>query len=173
MTVLETSRAGLWLRHLQAGDAAAYHALVQANTEHLTQHGDYQDEVAASLETVAAGLAEEDGATGRFGVFLGDRLIGRVDLIPVHPPRYGLGYWLSADATGQGLAGESVRVVLEHARVVLSATDVFAGVTHGNKPSEALLARLGFTAVADMGRYQRFHRSLSGGGDPDERADQG
>ncbi|AGZ41150.1 N-acetyltransferase GCN5 [Actinoplanes friuliensis DSM 7358] len=158
--VLETSRAGLHLRQLAPSDAADYYALVQANAGHLTRHGDYQDEVAATADEVTESLAGQDGAQFRFGVFLHGRLIGRADLIPVDPPRFGLGYWLSEDATGNGYAGAAVGALLDHARAVHGATDVFAGVTHGNRPSEALLHRLGFTVVADLGTYNRFHLAL-------------
>ncbi|HLU57581.1 MAG TPA: hypothetical protein VKZ81_19165 [Pseudonocardia sp.] len=40
---------------------------------------------------------------------------------------------------------------------VLGATDVYAGVGHGNVRSAALLARLGLTPVARFESYTRFH----------------
>jgi len=113
--------------------------------------------VSAGVDDVARRLASEDGSSGGFGV----SWHGRVDLVPVDPPRYGLGYWLSAEATGKGLASAAVRALLDHAGSVLGATDVFAGVTHGNTPSEALLRRLGFRVVTDLGQYSRFHLSLA------------
>lgn len=39
-------------------------------------------------------------------------------------------------------------------------TDVFAGVSHGNERSVALLHRLDFAVVADFDTYRRFHRAL-------------
>jgi len=157
--VLSTSLPDLRLRELQAADAAAYHALVQQNAGHLTRLGDYRDEVAAGVDDITAQFSVPADVPVRFGVELAGRLVGRVDLVPVDPPRYGLGYWLAEEVTGRGLATAAVAALLEHARD-LGATDVFAGVTHGNVPSEALLGRLGFAVVADFGNYRRFHRTL-------------
>jgi RimJ/RimL family protein N-acetyltransferase len=39
---------------------------------------------------------------------------------------------------------------------------VYAGVTKGNRASEAVLERLGFARVADMGRYHRFRLDRDG-----------
>lgn len=61
--------------------------------------------------------------------------------------------------------------LLDHARDGLGATDVFAGVTHGNTPSVALLRRLGFDVAADLDGYTRFHLSLRR--DPALQADYG
>ncbi|MEV4636872.1 GNAT family N-acetyltransferase [Actinoplanes sp. NPDC049548] len=146
------------LRQLTPEDAAEYHALVQRNAAHLTRHGDYREEVAATLDEVTARLTEPGPL--RYGVVLGDRLIGRVDLIAVDPPRYGLGYWLSEDATGHGYATKAVAAVLRHART-LAATDVYAGVTHGNDRSVALLRRLGFTRAASFDSYDRYHLAVA------------
>lgn len=146
------------LRPLTRADAAEYHALLQRNAAHLTRHGNYREDVAATPEEVTAQLAEP--APLRFGIVLGERLIGRVDLIPVDPPRYGLGYWIAEDAAGHGYATRAVASVLRHART-LAATDVFAGVTHGNDRSVALLRRLGFTTVASFDSYDRFHLALT------------
>ncbi|GAB1689184.1 GNAT family N-acetyltransferase [Krasilnikovia sp. M28-CT-15] len=158
--VLPTAVAGLELRELRGEDAARYHELVQRNVAHLTKLGDYQEEVAAGVEEFAELFAEPADAPVRFGVYLTDELVGRVDLVPVDPPKYGLGYWLSEAATGRGLATTAVAALLEYAGTELHATDVFAGVTHGNERSDALLERLGFTVVATFDNYRRFHRPL-------------
>lgn len=131
---------------------------MQRNAAHLTRLGDYRDEVAATLDEVAARLAGPGPL--RYGIVLRERLIGRIDLIPVDPPRYGLGYWLGEYATGQGYATKAVASALQHVRT-LAATDVYAGVTHGNDRTVALLRRLGFTMVASFDSYDRFHLALT------------
>jgi ribosomal-protein-serine acetyltransferase len=147
------------IRELGPADAVDYHALVQRNAGHLTRLGDYRDEVAAGVADFTAQFSAPAEVPVRFGVELDGRLVGRVDLVPVDPPRYGLGYWVAEDVTGRGLATAAVAALLGHARQI-GATDVFAGVTHGNVPSVALLRRLGFAVVADFESYTRFHLSL-------------
>ncbi|WP_225257625.1 GNAT family N-acetyltransferase [Jidongwangia harbinensis] len=161
MKVLATADDSLKLRELGPADAAEYYALVQRNAAHLTMLGDYHDEVASNATDVAYRLAQRTEISVRFGVYLQERLVGRVDLIPVEPPRYGLGYWLSEEVTGRGYATAAVAALLRYAGEELGATDVFAGVTRGNVRSEALLQRLGFEVVADFDSYRRFHHSLS------------
>ncbi|BFU47189.1 GNAT family N-acetyltransferase [Krasilnikovia sp. MM14-A1004] len=160
MKVLATAVAGLELRELRGEDAAQYHELVQRNAAHLTKLGDYQDEVAAGVEEFAELFAEPVEVPVRFGVYLDGELVGRVDLVPVDPPKYGLGYWLSEEATGRGVATTAVAALLEYAGTELHGTDVFAGVTHGNVRSDALLERLGFEVVATFDNYRRFHHTL-------------
>jgi RimJ/RimL family protein N-acetyltransferase len=159
--VLATTDDDLELRELGPTNVAEYHALVQRNAAHLTRLGDYRDEVASSVTDVAQRFSERTEVPVRFGVYLRQRLVGRVDLVPVDPPRYGLGYWLSEDVTGRGFATAAVAALLGFAGEELGATDVFAGVTRGNVRSEALLQRLGFAVVADFDTYRRFHYSPS------------
>ena len=157
-TMLKTVVSGLTLRALLPQDAASLHAVVQANHAHLTAHGDYLDLVTAPVDT----LADELGAHGqhRFGIFLSGQLIGRADLNPVAPPRYGLGYWLAQQATGSGHATHALAALLRFAREDLHASEVYAGVTGGNVRSERLLQRLGFAQVAVFDTYTRFRLKL-------------
>lgn len=157
---LTTSKRSLCLRELTDQYAAEYFALVRTNAEHLTARGDYRDEVAATLDDMRAGLGEPTDLPVRFGVFDDDVLVGRVDLVPVDPPRFGLGYWLASRATGRGYATRSVATLLAYAADALGATDVYAGVTHGNTPSEAVLKRLGFERSARFETYTRWHLAL-------------
>jgi RimJ/RimL family protein N-acetyltransferase len=161
MVVLATSLADLTLRSLEKADARALHDLVQENRRHLTALGDYAELVSMPFEKLDAELANAATCNLRFGIFLGGTLIGSADLIPVDPPRYGLGYWLATDATGKGYATAAVGRLVAFAREDLAASDIYAGVTHGNHRSQALLARLGFLPVAEFESYTRYHCALS------------
>ncbi|MFD1146604.1 GNAT family N-acetyltransferase [Saccharothrix hoggarensis] len=158
--MLGTSVPGLVLTPLTAADAPAYYALLDRNRDHLSRHGDHRDEAGGTPAWVAAHLSEP--VPDRYGIRLGDRLVGRVDLTHVDPPRYGLGYWLAHDATGHGYATAACAAVLGHARAS-GATDVFAGVTRGNDRSVALLLRLGFRPIAELETHTRFHLPLGAG----------
>jgi RimJ/RimL family protein N-acetyltransferase len=127
---------------------------------HLTAHGDYEVQVAADVEAIEAELAGDLDRNWRFGIFLKSDLIGRIDLVGVDPPRYSLGYWLDSVETEKGFATEAARTLIGFARDNLRATELFAGVTHGNARSVALLARLGFKPVANFETYTRFHLGL-------------
>jgi RimJ/RimL family protein N-acetyltransferase len=155
---LETGVEGLTLRPLNADDLSRYAGLVSRNRDHLTRHGDYEEVARASEQELEHELREP--SAGRFGVWLDEELIGRVDLIPRDGTNAVLGYWLDQDRTGSGFATAACRTLLSYAANDMHVTDVWAGVTHGNDRSVALLGRLGFEAVRDMGVYTRFHRVL-------------
>lgn len=151
---------GLTLRPLTVDDVEAYHELIVRNREYLTRHGDYEEMKVATRESVARDFEGPPDWNLRFGLRLEDQLVGRADINPVDPPRYSIGYWLDEGATGRGYMTAACAALIDFARVRLGATDVFAGVTHGNDRSVAVLERLGFCAVADFERYTRFYLSL-------------
>jgi RimJ/RimL family protein N-acetyltransferase len=160
MVPLATSLAELTLRPLGKQDARALFDLVQENRLHLTALGDYAELVSMSFEQLDTELADTATSNLRFGILLGETLIGSAELIPVDPPRYGLGYWLAEQATGKGYATAAVGRLVAFAREDLGASDIYAGVTHGNHRSQALLGRLGFLPVATFERYTRYHCAL-------------
>jgi fructoselysine 6-kinase len=155
-----TSIPGLILSRLSGDHVEAYYNLIERNRDHLTAHGDYQEMRKARLRSIAEELKKEpdDGIT--FGVWLGDALIGRVDLASREAGNFVLGFWLDHEHTGHGYATASCAALIDYGRSILGATDVWAGVTKGNTASERVLERLRFERVADMGTYTRFHRSL-------------
>jgi RimJ/RimL family protein N-acetyltransferase len=159
--ILTTSRPGVTLRELTRSDAPALFALIQANRSHLTAHGDYADQVAARVEDIATELAMEPTRHKRFGILSAGQLIGRVDLIGAEPPRYSLGYWLAASHVGKGIAKAAVGSIVDFAFAQCGASDIFAGVTHGNERSASLLRRLEFHAVGRFDTYTRFHRGAA------------
>jgi RimJ/RimL family protein N-acetyltransferase len=155
---LATDVAGLVLRPLGEGDLERYEDLVSRNRGHLTRHGDYRELVDASSGELASELSEH--VAGRFGVWLDTELIGRVDLIPKDGTNAVLGYWIDRDRLRSGVATAACRTLLRFGVERLSITDAWAGVTHGNDRSVALLRRLGFEDVGDIGSYTRFHLDL-------------
>lgn len=151
----------LTLRELTSQDAAVYYALVDANRDHLTRHGDYQDLKVATLESVTADLDSVVAGHLCFGAWYRGELVGRFDLIRRAPGNFVLGYWLGKDSTGRGFATVAGDALIQYGRKHLGATDIWAGVTKGNDASVAVLHRLGLQAVEDMGEYTRFHRAVS------------
>ena len=158
--MLKTPIPGLVLVSLSEGHASALYELVQQNRGHLTAYGDYAGLVATTLEGFMLELSEASSDL-RFGIYLQQQMVGRIDLIAVAPPRYGLGYWLAQSATGKGYATAALKALLEFASTELHASDVFAGVTHSNSRSAAVLERAGFVPAENFERYTRFHRALA------------
>lgn len=142
---------GIVLRPLVSKHAEAHRRLVERNRGHLARSGDGWEEQ-LSVHPAAGGA--------RFGIWEGGEVVGRVDLVAVAPPRYSIGYWLAEEATGRGIATEACRTAIEYARSALEATEVFAGIRHGNDRSAAVVQRLGFEPVVDFATYRRFHRWL-------------
>ncbi len=158
---LRTDLDGVELRALMPDDADAVVELMRTNTAHLTRNGDFAEQIDVASGDRARQYAAQQEQPLAFGIVEHGDLVGSVELVPVDPPRYGIGYWLAENATGRGLATAAVRTLVEHAFADLGATDVYAGVTHGNDASVAVLRRAGFTHVGDMGSYDRFHRSAA------------
>jgi ribosomal-protein-serine acetyltransferase len=158
---IATAVPELRLIELTADDAPAYYDLVDRNRAHLTQHGDYLELGEATPESVAAELRDPENRHLRFGVWLNDALIGRVDLNQRTPEDVVLGYWLGDEYTGQGYGTLACQALIDYGKAALGARTVWAGVTKGNARSEALLGRLGFQAVSDQGTYTRFKRPLT------------
>ena len=159
--MIKTSIDGLVLAPLTEDHSLALHELIQENRAYLTANGDYADLIATPLKRLALELAGPSSRNLRYGICVRQQLLGRIDLIPVAPPHYGIGYWLAESATGKGYATAALQALLKFARAELQATDIFAGVTHGNSRSSAVLERAGFVPVETFERYTRFHRLLT------------
>ncbi len=155
--ILATAIDGLSLRPLTVRDARVFFDLVGANRDHLQQFGNYADLVGSKLEDIIESFTDPPDDSLRMGVWSGRELAGRVDLNLVSPDTFVLGYWLSLAYTGRGYATASCRALLEHACSNLGARDFWAGVTHGNQKSVAVLSRLGFAAVETLPDRTRFH----------------
>ena len=151
--MLRTHRPDVVLRAAQAGDADALADIVAASAEHLTQHGDYADLVAGDAAAIAATLT---GNEKQFVMLLNDTIVGLATLIRYQPGIFGLGYWIGAAASGQGVTGAAVRRLVEHAVSDHGATEVWAGIRATNIPSIRLVQRLGFTQEREAETHLSF-----------------
>ena len=152
---ISTTRDGVLLRSLDPQDSPAFYRLLQRNAAHLTRFGDYVDSIGKEIDHWVDELSASDPNLD-FGIYEAGALVGRAALNPVAPSRYGCGYLLGADACGRGLATMALSALVAHAHTVLGATHVFAGVTHGNSASVAVLLRVGFQRVASFADYDRY-----------------
>lgn len=156
---LLTDRPSLILRELTTDDIDAYYALIDRNRAHLNQHGNYQFEHDADAAAIRSYFEHPWDTNVRFGIWLDDQLVGRVDLNPIDPPNWVLGYWLDESFTGRGIATTASRAAIDHAKS-LGATEIYAGVTNGNEPSIRVLQRLGFEHIQDVENRSRWRFAL-------------
>ncbi|NLJ25623.1 MAG: GNAT family N-acetyltransferase [Firmicutes bacterium] len=157
--ILQTAIKEVWLGELTSQDTRAFYELVQRNREHLTQFGDYQELVASTLQDIEDYFAAPPVSNTRMGIWRGaDELMGRVDLAPVGPGAFVLGYWIGSEYVGYGYVTAACLALMDYGQEELGATDFWAGVTHGNDKSAAVLKRLGFRTVERLAKHTRFHR---------------
>ncbi len=144
---LDTPR--LRLRPITAGDAAFLLGLLN-EPAFLRQIGDRGVRDHADAERYIANGPVASYQRHGFGLLLIERksdgaALGIAGLLKrEHLDDVDLGYALSADACGQGYAGEAARAVLEQARTVRGLARLVAIVMPDNSASLRLLRRLGF-----------------------------
>lgn len=150
----------LLLRPFCAEDAHALLPVLEANQDHLSRWIPEHvwrpvplPKLAARLDRFAAAFAED--REWRYAILSpdGTTMLGEVDLFPraaagrvpyAQSDAAEIGYWLRADMSGQGLATEAARAMLEVARSLPRITQVLIRCDQLNVPSGAVPARLGF-----------------------------
>lgn len=105
------------------------------------------------IDLVAAGWANENETV--WAIRQDDRLIGMIGLHHIAPHHTGgvaeIGFWLSADARGQGLLGEAATAVIAWAFATLGLARLRWQAVVGNIPSARAARALGF-------RYEGMQR---------------
>ena len=165
-TELRTSR--LVLRPWRAEDADELLPILEANLEHLGPWIPARVSTPVPLPQLAerlAGFNREfaEAREWRYGMFATDdgRILGEVGLYPrsdTSRAAYAdatcveLGYWLGADATGQGLVTEASRLLLAEAAKLPHISHVEIRCDARNAASAAIPKRLGFTLASSVAR---------------------
>jgi len=70
--------------------------------------------------------------------------VGQAELAHKQRTGFALGYWLGREHVGHGVMAKALFRLMQHARERFGATAFFAGVTHGNLRSAAVLHKLGY-----------------------------
>ena len=162
---LTTKDASLTLRAHEPGDAEDLQRLLADNADELMEAGDYGAEIATTVSQWRERFAvdtEGREAVRSLGMWLDEHtMVGRIVLVPVAPPAYGVGYWVTNPQQGKGFASASLAAILEHA-AALGATDVFAGANHGNAASRRVLEKnVGHPSDHDRFRWKGSREQVS------------
>jgi RimJ/RimL family protein N-acetyltransferase len=163
---VELRTARLLLRPWRAGDAVALQPILEANQEHLVPWIPTRVSTPAPVPVLAdrlAGFSADFAAARewRYGMFTPDEreVLGEIGLYPrsatgrapyADADRVELGYWLRADATGQGLVTEAARALLAVAATLPRFSHVEVRCDARNAPSAAVPKRLGFVLASTI-----------------------
>lgn len=157
---------GLELHPLKLADAGPLFALVDANRAHLRRWlpwVDLNSDISHTRAFIRLHQAlEKRGEVRTYGLWWKRRLVGVAGLHSLDPEHASgaVGYWLAAEAEGQGLMTRAVARLLDHGfgPLRLHRIELRAGVR--NRRSRAVAERLGFHhegtargAQALRGRY--------------------
>ena len=84
-------------------------------------------------------------------------LVGIIGLknIDIDNMKANLGYWIGESFWGNGIASESVELVINYAFSVLRLEEVYAYVYSQNKPSIRVLEKNGMTRVSEINEYSK------------------
>jgi RimJ/RimL family protein N-acetyltransferase len=109
----------------------------------------------ADAEAYLARSAEEEAAgkcVNLLAVDAQDRLLGSFSLMELdHEPGYGeIGYWVSAEARGRGVATRAVRLLADWARAELGLTKIDILPHKDNAPSRRVAEKAGFRDTGDL-----------------------
>lgn len=156
----------LLIRRWREDDAEQLHPILEANRAHL---GPWIPRHVAEpvpppqLQARLAGFAADFAAarSWRYALLTPDdtKLLGEVDLLPrtaasrvpyADADRAEIGYWLRADATGQGLATEAARAMVAAARELPRLATLEIRCDARNAASGAVPRRLGFALASTI-----------------------
>ena len=145
---------GLELRPLQAGDAPALFAVIDAHRAALREWLPWVDATKTAADSAAyiAGTVRDDQETRAFtcGIWSMGQLVGvighnRIDWAN----RVGFpAYWIAPDHAGRGIMTLCCRAVIDHAFTDLQLRQLVVAVATDNLRAQKIPLRLGFKQVS-------------------------
>lgn len=152
------------MRLMQTSDAAELAATYSRNRAHLAYWDPARPEEFYTEDWQAADItkrlaAHEAGADHLFGLFAGDRIVGRFNLTSIVRGPFqssSLGYWVDASYTGRGLASAAVNAIIETARDDLGLHRIEASTLVDNDASQGVLRKAGFMQIGMAPKYLKI-----------------
>jgi ribosomal-protein-serine acetyltransferase len=138
------------LRLLTSHEAAALFALTEKNRAHLRQWLPWLDSNAGVEDTLRYVEDARERYSNReaieVGLFHRGRLVGMAGLNTIDwaPRRGEMGYWLAADAQGQGLVTSACRALIQHAFIDYDLNRLEIRCATNNARSRAIPEKIGF-----------------------------
>ena len=154
---LRTEIAEVELHELTGRDSTAFFSLVQRNRDWLTRYGDYHDLVKSTASDIETEFSDNSKGALRMGIWRGDELMGRVDLSPVDPFAFGLGYWIGEEYSGMGYVTAACRAIMDFVSQTQNVKEYWAGVRNVNLESIAVVEQLGFSVYEQLPERRRYH----------------
>jgi ribosomal-protein-serine acetyltransferase len=155
--ILTTSNPDVELRELKEADADAFFDVVQQNRTWLTRYGDYQDLIKMTSKDIAVEFSNKDEkGPFRMGIWHDNKLVGRVDISPVAPETYNLGYWISEGYSRRGYVTSSCRAIMDYVSLNRTVREYWAGIRNVNFESIAILENLGFSLYEQLPERRRY-----------------
>ena len=159
--ILPTSNPDVELRELTAADADAFFDIVQQNSVWLTRYGDYQELIKMTAKDLAVEFTDQDEKGPlRMGIWHDNKLVGRVDVSPVAPEAYTVGYWISERCSCRGYVTSSCRAIMGYVTRTRKVREYWAGVRNINLESIAIVERLGFSIYEQLPERRRYRLLL-------------
>ena len=149
------------LRQLHADDAATLAELYRANRDHLAPFEPTRDEefftTAGQARRIAGALADrEHGRAEPYLIEVDGRPAGRINVTNIVRGPFcsaSLGYWVSQEVTGRGVATAAVGHVIAECFAQHGLHRLEASTLTDNHASQKVLRRNGFTLIGRAPRY--------------------
>lgn len=144
--VIEIPEHGITLRELTLQDVPLLFDLVDYDPDHLRQFGDDIAEKYASIEKIEASiLTPENAAKTRFGIWVDDTLVGRINIEPIQTGVSAeVGYFVGKKYIGNNYAATALKALCDYAFTSLGYQVLEAHIAVGNEASRKAVEKCGF-----------------------------
>lgn len=149
------SEPNVTLRPLTEADAVAYFALIDSNREYFANFDNMSPDKYPTVESVREALAEPSKT--RWGMFIGNQLIGSINLKPTDVPGVGeIGYIMAEAFARRGHTTDAVRKAVRE--IPGDYTALIATTNPANMASQRVLLKSGFVFTHDNEEGEHVYR---------------
>lgn len=152
------------MRLMRTSDAAKLAAAYVRNRDHLAywdpaRPEEFYTETWQAADIARRLVAHEAGTDYLFGLFAGERIVGRFNLTSIVRGPFqssSLGYWVDSSYTRRGLASAAVDAIIEMAREDLGLHRIEASTLRDNVSSQRVLLKAGFVQIGMAPQYLKI-----------------